>query len=132
MTHGKSSQNKIGMTFPPRFIKGEEPSRLMACTYEEHIKQSIRALLLTGHRERVMRRDFGSGAGAYLFENISATTASLIQHEIKAAIERYEPRVELAGVTVKGSQSPGVLSVEISYRILSTDTADQLAVDIRR
>jgi len=140
MSQSNSSENRIGLAFPLKFgdgksqtPSGDKSRRLMACTYEEHIKQSIRALLLTGRRERVMRRDFGSRAGAYLFENIGPTTALLIQHEITETIERYEPRVELTGVMVRGNpQSPGVLHAEIGYRILSTDKADQLTVDIGR
>ena len=137
MPQSKSNENKIGLAFPFKFVKGDsedengEKRRLLkACTYEEHIKQSIRALLLTGRRERVMRRDFGSRAGNYLFENIGATTTSLIQHEIKTTIARYEPRVELIGVKVNSSSRlPGVLSAEISYHVLSTDSADQLTVE---
>ena len=138
MPQTKSNENKIGLAFPMKFIKGEKENTsgekfmlLKACTFEEHIKQSIRALLLTGRRERVMRRDFGSRAGSYLYENIGATTTSLIQHEIKTTIERYEPRVELIGVKVNSSSRlPGVLSVEINYRILSADTTDQLTIEL--
>jgi phage baseplate assembly protein W len=133
-----SAKNRTGLSFPLWLVESEDANgkvirRLASCTYEEHIKQSIRALLLTGQRERVMRRDFGSRAGAYLYENIDVTTASLIQYEIKAAVERYEPRVELTDVKVKaGGKDLGVLNVEVSYRILSTDTADQFTTEVRR
>jgi len=137
MSQSKSSTHTIGLAFPLRFadgnVDGKPSRRLAACTNEEHIKQSIRALLLTGRGERVMRRDFGSRVGTYLFENIGATTTTLIQQEIRSTIERYEPRVDLSDVKVRGSsRNPGVLSVEIHYRILSTDAIDQVVVDLGR
>jgi len=140
MPQSKNGENRIGLAFPLKLTDGNQVNadgkanrRLMACTDEEHIKQSIRAILLTGPRERVMRRDFGNRAGAYLYENIGSTTASLVKHEIRSAIERYEPRVELTDIKVSGGrQGPGVLSVEISYRVLSTDANDQLTLDLRR
>ena len=126
-----SSVNKIGLAFPLRFSNGDTGS-LMGCTREEHIKQSIRALLLTGKSQRVMRRDFGSRAGEYLFENIDASTATMVRHEIRRTVENYEPRVELIEVKVSGSRDPGVLSAEISYSVLETGVTDQLTVDLRR
>ena len=126
-----SSENRIGLAFPLKFSKGDRGS-LIGCTREEHIKQSIRTLLLTGNSQRVMRPDFGSRAGEFLFENISATTSALIRHEIRRAIENYEPRVELIDIKVSGSRDPGVLITEITYTVLETGVTDQLSVDLRR
>ena len=126
-----SSEKKIGLAFPLKFSNGEN-GRLMGCTREEHIKQSIRTLLLTGNSQRVMRPDFGSRAGEYLFENINASTATLIRHEIRRTIENYEPRVELMEIKVSSSRDPGTLIAEITYSILETGVADQLTVDLRR
>ena len=132
MSQRSGSKNRIGLAFPLRFSEGDK-GRLMACTPEEHIRQSILAILLTGTRQRVMRPDYGSRAGDYLFENIDATTATLIKHEISLAIEQYEPRVEVTNIKVgSGAPDPGVISVELHYQILDTGMADQLSVDLRR
>jgi len=120
----------MGFAFPLRL--GED-GRIAGCTYNEHIKQSIRALLLTARGQRVMRPDFGNVLGAYLFENIGETTAALIKSEITSAIERYERRVELGSVRVYGEgRNPGVISVEITYTITSTGESDRLALNIGR
>jgi phage baseplate assembly protein W len=123
------SENKIGLAFPLRL---DENGALSSCTYEEHIKQSLRTLLLTSREQRVMRRNFGNRLGAYLYENIGPTTASLIRNEIISTVERYEPRVEIDGVQVRAGQDPGVISVELTYRITSTGAADRLALSIGR
>ncbi|MCL1905377.1 MAG: GPW/gp25 family protein [Clostridiales bacterium] len=124
-----NNEKTIGLAFPLR-IK-EDGGSLMACGYEEHIKQSLRALLLTARGERIMRPEFGSGLGAYLFEGIDATTASLIKREVKNTVERFEPRVELLDVKAQSNaREPGVLRVAVEYRIKASGAADQLTVDI--
>lgn len=121
---------QTGLAFP--FRLGED-GRLAACTYNEHVRQSIRTLLLTGRGQRRMRPDFGNRLGAYLFENIAGTTAALVKSEIIDTIGLYEPRVELADVQVRGDgRNPGTISVEIEYTVISTGAADRLALTIGR
>lgn len=128
MSQTNDRENRIGLAFP---MKLSEDGRLMSCTYEEHIKQSLRTLLSTARGERVMRREFGNRLGAYLFENIGATTTSLIKREITSTVERFERRVELTDVRVQGgTANPALLSVELAYRIKSTGVADQLSLKI--
>jgi phage baseplate assembly protein W len=72
-----------------------------------------------------------SGLGAYLFEGIDTTTASLIKNEVQSTIERFETRVELLEVEVEHSiHDPAVLRVGVSYRIRSTGSTDQLALRV--
>ena len=138
MAQDNAGENKMGLAFPLRLDKRLDSggrlaaAPLAACTYEEHIKQSLHTLLLTSRRQRIMRRDFGNRLGDYLFENIGTTTAALARNEIINTIENYEPRVEIDDVTVRAGQVPGVISIEIMYRIASTGAADRLALSIGR
>jgi len=123
-------ERRIGLAFPLR-LGGD--GRLLDCSYEEHVKQSIRALLLTGQGQRIMRPDFGSRLGAYLFENIDATTVSLIKSEIIDTVGLYEPRVEITDVIVLADrQNPGSLNVELTYIITRTGAVDGLALSVGR
>ena len=118
----------VGLAFP---LKLGNDGRLSACTYEEHIRQSLRALLLTARGRRVMRPDYGNRLGDYLFENYGETTATLIKSEISSTIRRFEPRVELLNTRVLAdSANPGVISAEITYRIVATDMTDQLSLTV--
>ena len=129
---------RIGLSFPLQLEEradGDEkkPRLLLGCSSEEHIKQSLRTLLLTGRGERVMRREFGNRLGAFLFENIDATTATLIKGEIRRAIEQYEPRVEIEEIKVLGHRrDPGVIGVELLYRISSTGVSQHFTMEIGR
>ena len=130
--------NRIGLKFPLLFEERVDSQagkktgwRLAPCTYEEHIRQSLRTLLLTARGERFMHPEFGSGLSAYLFESIDATTVSLIKREVRSTVERYEPRVELTDVAVDhNAQDPAVLRVAVYYRIKSTGVSDQLSIDV--
>lgn len=126
-----NDNKRFGMAFPLQTESaGGGLTNLARCSYEEHIRQSIRTLLLTARGERVMRPDFGSALGDFLFENIDATTVALIKREVVSTIERYEPRVNLTDVKVHSdARDPGVLRVTVEYRIISTGAADSLVVD---
>jgi len=131
MAQNDFGENSIGLAFPLRL--GED-GRLMACSYEDHVRQSLRTLLLTGLRQRKMRPEFGSRLGDYLFENIDTTTAALVKSEIIEAIERYEPRVELGDIRVRGGggRDIGTINVEITYTIIYTGAADRVALTLGR
>jgi len=129
MSQAYDNEKRIGLAFPMQI---EENGCLSACSYEQHVKQSLRSILLTVPGERVMRPDFGSGLNAYLFESIDATTVSLIKRDVRNTVERFEPRVELLDVQVHNSaQDPAVLRVELNYRIKSSNIADRLVLSVR-
>jgi len=130
MSLTNDNEKRIGLSFP---LQLDENGRLMGCSYEEHIRQSIRTLLLTGRGERVMRREFGNRLGAFLFENIDATTATLIKSQVRSVVELYEPRVEIEEIKVLGTpREPGVIGVELFYRIRSTGASQSVNIKIGR
>ena len=129
MSQKSDSKSKIGLKFPLQL----EDGRLLACSYEEHIKQSLRTLLSTARGQRIMRPEFGNRLGAYMFENIGDTTASLVKNEIISTIEQSEPRIELSEVKVSGgAHDIGTMQVELTYKIAATGEADRLVLNIGR
>lgn len=95
--------------------------------YEEDIRQSIRIILETAKGERVMRRDFGCGIHDLVFEAVDTTTLQRIRSEVEEALRRFEPRVEVLGVTPdEDSTSEGKLLVEVEYRVRRTNQTGNL------
>jgi len=130
MPQSYDNEKKFGLAFPLQIEEGGGP--LGACSYEEHIKQSLRILLLTARGERVVRPGFGSGLHSYLFQGMNLTMISMIKYEITNTVDYFEPRIELIDVKVdSNSQDPGVLQIELSYRINSSGITDQLALSIK-
>ncbi len=86
----------------------------------ERIEESIRIILRTGYDERVMRPRFGCNLKSLAFAPNTDTTANLARYYVIEGLTRWEPRIDLVEVTVHNDNAGGVLLIEITYRIKST------------
>jgi phage baseplate assembly protein W len=112
----------VGWAFP---VARDPRGEIQVAAYEEDVHQAIRLILGTNQGERVMRPDFGAGLRALLFEPMSVTTLSLVQHRVERALVEWEPRIDVLDVRVgfgpRGAAS-GTLQIEIDYRVRATNT----------
>ena len=132
MNDNSTTNNAVlgrGIAFPLQLQNGT----LGMNAYESQVAQSIRLLLSTAKGERVMRPDFGAGLERLAFEPNNPVTAVLIQQQVKEALLRYEPRIEVLGVFVSQSDQAainasqnGEMLIEISYRVKTTDSTGNL------
>jgi phage baseplate assembly protein W len=84
------------------------------------IRQSIYLIINTVPGERVMRPDFGCHIHELIFAPANDETAVLAERYVREALARWEPRIELADVTVEPQSTRtgiGALLITISYRI---------------
>lgn len=113
-----------GIAFPPA---KDAQGRLAMNSLEEQVRQSILIILRTAKGERVMRPDFGAGLHTLVFEPINPTMTALVQHEVKEALTRFEPRIDVDDVDVTSDpKEPGLLRIAVSYRVRRTDTTFNL------
>jgi phage baseplate assembly protein W len=113
-----------GWRFP---ILPDEAGRLPYASGEESIAHCLRALLLTGLGERVMRPDFGTRAPDLVFAPDSVQNLHDLEDSVRDAVRQFEPRVELD--EVRAEMAPGdegVVTVSITYRIRRTNTTANL------
>ena len=89
------------------------------------ISRSIRNLVLTTPGERFFNEDLGSGVSEILFDNVDDISAAVIRDEIEQTINRFEPRVELEDVKVKGDHDNNEFNVTITYNIIGIDALPQ-------
>ena len=107
-----------GLAFP--FQVGAD-GRLAFSEGAENIRQSIRIILLTEPRERIMRPEFGGGLRRFLFQPNTAATHRVIEEAIRTALGRWEPRIALDGVDVRGDPEEERRAVAtIRYRLIAT------------
>jgi phage baseplate assembly protein W len=85
-------------------------------TQDREIEQAIRLILGTARGERPMRPEFGCRIHDHVFGQASAATAGQIAFDVREALERWEPRIEVTEVQVgfESAQS-GMLYVDIGY-----------------
>ena len=89
------------------------------------IARSIRNLVLTTPGERFFNEDLGSGVSEVLFDNVDDISAAVIKDEIETTIIRFEPRVKLQNVKVKGDFDNNQFDVTISYDIIGIEALPQ-------
>ncbi len=89
---------------------------------EREIAESIRLVLATAPGERPMRPEFGCGIHEFVFAPADASTAGRIAAEVRRALERWEPRIEVVDVEVGFDEvERGTLYIEIGYEVRGTN-----------
>jgi uncharacterized protein len=75
-------------------------------------------ILSTAKGERLMVPDFGCGMHDLVFSPNTSTQAGAVAAEVRAALVRWEPRIDVLDVTttIGGSQGE-LLLIRIDYRI---------------
>lgn len=117
-----------GLSFPPRV--GPD-GRMAWSSGEENVRESIRVILMTEQRERVMLPEFGGGLGRFLFEPNDVSTRALIQDRIAVALERWEPRVAVESIAVDPDPEDREAAIAtIVYRLVATQAKERLALRV--
>jgi phage baseplate assembly protein W len=113
-----------GIAFP---MRTNAAGGVALVSREREIQEAIRLILGTSPGERPMRPEFGSRIAEHVFGPANAATAGQLAYEVRVALERWEPRIELEDVEVSfDAVDSGVLYLDIRYRILGTNNPRNL------
>ncbi|MER5263940.1 GPW/gp25 family protein [Actinosynnema sp. NPDC002837] len=89
---------------------------------EQEITEAIRLVLGTAPGERPMRPEFGCGIHEHVFASADGATAGHVAREVRAALDRWEPRIEVDDVVVAfDAVEVGTLYIDVRYTIRSTN-----------
>jgi hypothetical protein len=89
---------------------------------EREIEEAIRLILATAPGERPMRPEFGCGIHDYVFASADGSTAGQIAYEVRTALERWEPRIDVEDVVVSfDARDASVMYIDIRYAIRRTN-----------
>ncbi|MFJ3580982.1 GPW/gp25 family protein [Streptomyces sp. NPDC090127] len=89
---------------------------------DREIEEAIRLVLGTAPGERPMRPEFGCGIHDYVFAPGDGETAGRIGHEVRIALERWEPRIEVEDVVVAfDAVDEGTFYIDVRYTVRSTN-----------
>lgn len=93
----------------------------------DDVEQAIYIILSTAPGERPMRPEFGCRVHDYVFDDIDASTSTLIERAVHEALERWEPRIEIESLSLDLSRrDEGMLVVDVDYRLRDTTTRRNL------
>ena len=92
---------------------------------EDAIRRSIRNLVQTIPSERFFNPTIGADVKTSLFEFVDFVTASVLEQQIKIAIENYEPRVENPRVVVNPRPDLNAFEITITFTIVGLEVPRQ-------
>jgi phage baseplate assembly protein W len=100
------------------FPLGVDPTGSIALVGDDvELQQAIRLVLATAPGERPMRPEFGCGIHDYVFAPADATTAGRLSAEVKRALTRWEPRIEVTSVDVSVDEvERHTLYIDVQYQ----------------
>lgn len=109
-----------GWSFPPSFKKESKTVNLVSDF--EDIQQSLRILLSTSVRERVMQPLYGCNLNDLLFEPVNLTLITTMRGMIKNAIVYFEPRIKLIDLDLEADNLEGKIDITINYQVRGTNS----------
>ncbi len=113
-----------GLAFPLRI---DHSGGLALAHGDEDIEQAIGLVLATIPGERPMRPEFGCDLHDLVFDTIDAAMVGRMDMAIRAALDRWEPRIEIEQIEFDLSRSAhGELVVTITYRVRSSNSRRNL------
>jgi phage baseplate assembly protein W len=108
-----------GVGFP---LRVDRQGAIALVSGSDDINEAITLILSTAQGERPMRPLFGCGIHDYVFESIDAYTIGRLEREVRIAIDRWEPRIEIARLSIDTSDAEvGKLAIELDYIVRATN-----------
>ncbi len=113
-----------GLAFPLQV----DPRGAVALTQgEEDVAQAIQLILSTAPGERPTRPEFGCGVHELVFDTVDAGMVGKVDAAIRAALGRWEPRIEVTEIDFDLSRvDDGRLEITIGYRVRGTNSERNL------
>jgi len=113
-----------GIAFP---LRVDRLGGLALSSGDADVQEAIDVILGTAPGERPMRPEFGCGIHNHVFSNIDASTIAKIEVDIREALDRWEPRIEVLDIDPDLSRmGDGVLLIDITYQLRATNDVRNL------
>lgn len=88
------------------------------------IEESIWIILSTPRRSRIMAPGFGCAIHDYVFAPNNAATRAQVSSEVRGALIRWEPRIDVLGVTaISEPGADNTLLLSVDYRVRANNAA---------
>jgi phage baseplate assembly protein W len=115
------SENFVGSgwAFP---LRTDPTGSIALVARERELEESIQLVLATAPGERPMRPEFGCGIHDFVFAPADAETAGRLAYEVRSALARWEPRIEVNDVVVTiDLEDRGLLYIDVHYSVATSN-----------
>jgi phage baseplate assembly protein W len=89
---------------------------------EEDVRSSLRIIIETITGERVMLPTFGANLQPHVFESMTPVNLAMIERIVRDALVLHEPRIIVEEIATTARQEEGVLDINVTYTLISTNT----------
>lgn len=114
----------VGWKFP---LQVTPTGQIARARHETRIEEAIALILGTARGERVMLPDFGCGIHDLVFAPNSAGTRTKVSQQVRQALVRHEPRIDVLDVGAETApEQPNLLLIRIDYRIRANNAVGNL------
>jgi|ERR1700690_1670722 len=107
-----------GWSFP---VALDDEGEIEISPGEKSIQEAIWIILATAPGERVMRPDFGCGIHRLVFSLNDAATIGRVAEEVRLALIRWEPRIDVLDVDTEAQGRGEVLLINVHYRVRTSN-----------
>ena len=102
-----------GWSFP---LRTNATGSIALSSGNRELEEAIALVLGTAPGERPMRPEYGCAIHDFVFAPADATTAGRIGYEVRASLDRWEPRIEVTDVEVTiDPADAATLYVDVRY-----------------
>ena len=116
-----------GLSFP---LRVDARGGLALSHEDEDVREAITVILGTAPGERPMRPEFGCGIHDYVFESVDAYLVGRLEQEVRRALDRWEPRIDVVSVDLSiEADTRGVnevVVIDVTYRLRATNDVRNL------
>jgi phage baseplate assembly protein W len=113
-----------GWAFP---VRTDATGSVALVRRDREIQEAIRLILGTSPGERPMRPEFGCRIAEHVFGLADAATAGQIAQDVRAALDRWEPRIDVLDVSIAFDRvDAGTLYIDVRYSVRDTNDVRNL------
>lgn len=113
-----------GWAFPPSFHNSNH--QVVMSSDLQDIEQSLTILLSTTPGERPMTPEFGCRINQFMFEELTQSSLTQLEYEIRHAILFFESRIDVAEIHFLPEPNTGTLLIQIGFTIITTNTRSNM------
>ena len=113
-----------GWAFP---VRTDATGSVALVRRDRELQEAIRLILGTSPGERPMRPEFGCRIAEHVFGVADAATAGQIAQDVRTALDRWEPRIDVIDVSIAFDRvDAGTLYIDVRYSVRDTNDVRNL------
>lgn len=121
------SHSDVDLTFTPK-----STGDIYKKTDAAAVKQSVKNILLTNRTEKPFDPYFGASLNNFLFNLSTEFDEFGIEEAVTMAINNYEPRARVLGVTANLQPDNNSVSVNVRFQVVTTGEIETTVVSLTR